>query len=363
MAKCDLTLHLDEGKNTFRPGETVRGIIDVRIDKDVRCDGLEVGLRWRTHGRGNSVTERIVFETLFEGEWTAGTVFRRPFAFEFPAGPYTYHGTLLNVVWEVYATADIPWAIDPRVEEEVVLRPNPEAEPNWLTAAGSETYLPAKLKEQTSGGAAAAPTISGGWVGNLVAIGCLFVFLGPLVFILGAAVRQGIGFTRGEVALIEALMWGVGGLVVIALFLGILLKVVRNMVARKKLGQVKLTVEPALIRAGEEVRVSIGCRPENPVELNGATAKVVATEIVVSGSGTNKTTHRHVVFEQQLNVAGARTLSPNMPFNEGASIRIPADASPSFYASSNSLTWTVTTQLDIARWPDWIEEREILVHA
>lgn len=361
MAKCDLTLQLHDGKNTFRPGETVNGTIQVRIDKDVRCDGLEVGLRWRTHGRGNTASETIVFETLFQGEWTAGTVFQRPFAFEFPAGPYTYHGNLLNVVWEVYATADIPWAIDPRVEEEVALRPNPEAEPKWLTAAGSETHLPPKLNEQAWGGAAAeAPSVRSGGVSNIMAIGCLVLFLGPVIFFSGSAIQA---FTRGEIALVEALMWGVGGLVVIAVFLGIFLRVVRNKVAQKKLGDVKLTVEPAMVRAGEEIRVSVGCRPEKPVELNGATAKIVATEIVVSGSGTNKSTHRHVVFEQNVSVANARTLSPNMPFNEGASIRIPVDAPPSFYAASNSVTWTVTTQLDIPRWPDWIEEREILVHA
>lgn len=362
MAKCDLTLHLEEGKNTFHAGETVRGIIDVRIDKDVRCDGLEVGLRWRTHGRGNTATERIASETLFQGEWPAGTVFQRPFALDFPAGPYTYHGTMLNVVWEVYATADIPWAIDPKVEEEVVLRPNPETEPNWLTAAGKELHMPAKLKEIISGGgAAAAPSV--GWARTVLPIGCLLMLLLLMAQLIPAVVRQGVGFARGEVLLVEMIMAGVAGLAVIALFLVFLLKVVQNRVARKKLGQVKLTVEPALVRAGEEIRVSLGCRPQNPVELNGATAKIVATEIVVSGSGTNKTTSRHIVFEQNVIVAKARTLSPNMPFNEGTSIRIPAGAAPSFYADSNSLSWTVTTQLDIARWPDWIEEHVILVHA
>lgn len=362
MAKCELILALDKNKDTYHPGERVRGTLEVHVDDDVKCNGLKVGLRWRTHGKGNSVHEEIVSQTLFEGQWQAGTVWSGPFELELPAGPYTYHGHYLNVVWEVFARADIPWAIDPKTTHEIALRPDPDAEPDWATAVGSTNHLPIAFREKVGDQTTTPTAKSSGCTGNAFGIGCLLVIFSPVLFFLGAGVWRTVQFARGEISFGDVLPWMIIGLIALLVGLFIAFRVARNLVARKKLGAVTLRIDPELVRAGGKLNVSVSCKPAKATELLGATARIVATETVVRGSGTNKTTYREVVYEQDFEIAPARALPPGIPFQAGTSIPIPSEAPPSFYASSNKLAWEVTVRLDIARWPDWVEETEVLVH-
>ncbi len=362
MAKCDLTLHLDGEKTSFRPGDIVRGTLEVRVDKDAKCNELKVGLRWRTHGKGNSVSEEIASQVLFQGDWTAGATWTGRFELRIPsAGPFTYNGHYLNVAWEVFARADIPWAIDPKTEIEILLEPDPEADPDWIAAAGSSHHVPKDFKEKVLGPESTVKP-SGGCAGNALGIGCLLLLFGPMVFFLGAGITRGAAWARGDLSLGEALPWMFGAVAVLAVFIFATFKVIRNVIAKKKLGRVDFQIEPRLVRAGQDLSVRIGCKPEGSTELLGATARIVATETVVRGTGTNKSTYRQVVYEKDFEISGAKSLAAGLPYQDGVSIPIPADAPPSFYASDNKLTWNVEARLDIARWPDWVDHEEILVH-
>ena len=363
MAKCDVSVRLEEEREFYHPGDIIRGSVEVRIDDAVKCNALTVGLRWRTHGKGNVASETAVSQVLFEGEWQAGAVFQRPFELQFPAGPFTSHGHYLNVVWEVYATVDIPWAIDPRTEHEVVLQADPQATPDWNASVGSPLHLPSEIRRKISGEPAQAKKAGcGGTTGNILGIGCLLLFLGPMLFFLAIGIQRGVAFSRGEISFAEAIPWMLAAVVILGLFLAGSFKVVRNMIARKRLGMVTLGVEPETVRAGGDIHVSLGCRPDKATDLISATARIVATEIIVRGSGTNKRTYRHVAYEKDVEITGARALPPNLPFHGSVAIPIPQDAPPSFYASHNKLVWTVEARLDIARWPDWADQREFLVH-
>ena len=52
MPKCKLDLTLDEPDVVHPGGGTISGQVEVTVDKDVTCKGLEVRTHWTTHGRG-----------------------------------------------------------------------------------------------------------------------------------------------------------------------------------------------------------------------------------------------------------------------------------------------------------------------
>lgn len=361
MAQCELSLHLEDQRDTYRPGDVARGYVEVRCDEDVRCDGLTVALRWRTHGRGTSVRETVASEVAFQGEWRAGAAQRYPFALEMPAGPFTYHGHYLSVVWEVVARADVPWAFDPETERELVLAPRPDAAPDWRTAAGDPTHLPPEL-QQTGGTDTTPQPSSPKQLTKAQAVGCLALLLIPLVSLLLYAVNRGLAYSRGEIPADQALGWLFATVVVLLFVGGGLFKVLRDVMAWGKVGQVRAEVEPRLVRAGESFRVKIFCQPRKEAELVAATVRVEAEEKVVRGSGTNKRSWKKVVHEQETEVAMGRKLARGLPFQTEGTVTIPEAVPPSFAARHNSLTWTVTVRLDLDRWPDWVEERTILVH-
>jgi hypothetical protein len=95
------------------------------VDESCKCDGLEITFGWQTHGRGNRNEGPVETTRLGPFEWQAGAAERYPFEFKLPNGPVSYHGTLVNVDWYLRARADVPWAIDPKGEQEVLLEPAP----------------------------------------------------------------------------------------------------------------------------------------------------------------------------------------------------------------------------------------------
>ncbi len=108
-------------KTSYAVGEPIRGLVEVENDKDCKCTALHVWAKWHTHGRGNTARGEAEKLELFQGMWTAGDHPSYPFQLPPLLGPLTYHGTELNVDWEVHATADVPWAIDPKGDAPLTL--------------------------------------------------------------------------------------------------------------------------------------------------------------------------------------------------------------------------------------------------
>lgn len=362
MAKCDLTIHLEDEQEVYRPGDVVKGYVEVRADAEVQCNGLTVGCRWKTHGKGNADRGESISQDVFQGTWRAGAVQRYPFAIELPGGPYTYHGHYVNVAWEVHAQADIPWAFDPKAEREIVLEAHPEQPPEWLTAVGDSRMLPYDLQQTAKGEPIEEASRSSKRFGNILGLGCLLVVGVPMIIGLFVAGSYALRFAQGDLSADQGLPAVVFTLVLAAILGGLAVKLFRNLLARKKVGQVDFDLEPRLLRRGDETRIRLSCQPREETELVTATARLRAREKAVRGSGTNKRSFRHVVYEEETEIALGRTLQAGLPFRAEGTIKIPADAPPSFLGGSNRLQWTVALRLDIARWPDWEETRSIVVH-
>ena len=363
MPSCELTIHLDEDRSTFRGGETVTGAVEVRTDSDVQCKALTVDCRWETHGKGNRARGNSREVTLFEGEWRAGTVKRYAFAFQLPHGPFTYHGHYLNLGWFIRARADIPWAFDPKAETEIAVTSAPDAEPQWSNLVASISRLPGALREriqdpaQAGGGRAQAGT-----AGKVLGVGCLAVFALPLLGLIGVSVYQGVLLAQGKADPMSALIWigvtlGLGASIARGPF-----KWLRNRWAKQRLGEVTFDVEPLTLRRGELLQVRFGCRPAKRTVLNRAMVRLEAQERVTSGSGTSRTISTRRVYAHEEEVPLDPALSAGIPFQHDVEIWLPSDAAPSLIVPHNRLDWTVTLYLDIPRWPDWSEKRAILVH-
>ncbi len=123
MSRCDLAVLFDREDRTHRPGEKVRGKIEVKVNKEVTCKALGVEFCWQTHGKGDRDAKSIDKMVLSEKKWMVGSSLAFPFEFTVPRRPLTYHGNYLNIDYYIKARADISWAIDPKAEEEIIVAP------------------------------------------------------------------------------------------------------------------------------------------------------------------------------------------------------------------------------------------------
>lgn len=320
MAKCDLLIELDHPDDMQQGGGTVTGVVRVIVDADVKCSGLEVQSVWRTHGRGNVATGTSGSVTLFSGQWRAGET--HEYRFELPVAdwPPTYHGHYLNVDHYVDARARIPWAFDPKASVPFRMQPS-------VVGAGAAVQRPA--------------TNAKGVVGCILG-GIMFAFLAA--FLIGFAVAGPFALFFLAVPLIGFVIW-----------------FVRKFLPRWALGAIVVDLPVEMISPGESAQGELTIEPKKGVSINGITLKFQAREECVSGSGSNRTTHKHVFYEQTEVLQDATTLAAGITHRFPVSVALPSDASYSLDLSDNDLIWSATLRVDIPRWPDWVREIPIRV--
>lgn len=332
MSRCDLSVRLEKDPPRFLPGETVRGKVEVAVNAPCTCNGLTLWFGWRTHGKGNRTEGMAEQSTLFRGEWMPGMDQGYPFEVRVPSGPATYHGRLLNVDWYLRARADIPWAIDPKAETDLLVEAGKGGEYDF----GPRFQPPEELYRQADRH-----------------LGCR-LFIISVVAAVGAFVGLAFGFDNAIGILVAGLFLVAGAAMILhTLWRGI---------AERKLGVPQVRIGASVARAGEMVPVSVRIRPRAPVRLEGIAAELRGVEEVMSGSGTNRTTHRHVLRQSRETLdPGGRELVAGEEVVSGGVVEIPADAPPTFAAPDNSLQWTITLRIGIAGWPDWKRDYPLAV--
>jgi len=89
------TIHFDEGKTEFRPGETISGTITWYTPPS--AESIVLRLYWFTSGRGTQdigVVQKRTWPASFTG--SAGC---ERFAFVLPDEPYSFSGTYISLTW------------------------------------------------------------------------------------------------------------------------------------------------------------------------------------------------------------------------------------------------------------------------
>lgn len=315
MGKCGLSIELENPTTAYYGGDKVRGHVRIDADADVRCRSLDVYAGWRTRGMGNVASEHGPKLTLFSGPLVAGESQRFPFEVEMLSWPPTYHGFHLNIEHFIEATADIPWATDPKESVPIHLLPS-----------------------QRSGGEAAAPQPPTKAVyAFLFIFACAFVtmfavaFLGPKPWVL-----------LGAPAL------------VVTGTLGLLL--VYRWLPRLYVGQVQFDLQPRRVVPGEVLSGSFSICPTRAIEPQFIHFHLIATEVCVSGSGTNQKTHRHELFARQIVLADKPTLHAGETVHFKILTHLPPVAAYSMKLTHNELHWLGRIHVGIAGLVDWQED-------
>ncbi len=320
MAKCDLSIELDGNPNEVRPGGgMISGVVRVEADKDVKCNGLEVESGWSTHGRGNVASGTFATEVLFTGQWVAGET--AEYRFELPIGqwPPSYHGHYLNVDHAINVRAKIPWGFDPKASASFLMRPSCGPE-------GAE--LSEKPPTSALGGC-----IGSGIVGIMLFVAAVMLIVNPFF-------------------LVFALLIVVGGSVY---------GFVKWFLPKFLLGTVECELSTTTVVPGEHVGGELFIRPRRNVAINAVTLTFTAEEESISGSGSNRTTHRKEFFSETNVLQDAGTLSAGQEHRFPIAVEIPTDAPYSLELSDNKLQWKALLRVDIPRWPDWTKDITIRV--
>jgi len=332
VSKCDLFIDLHD--TDVELGHVVRGVVRVVVSDEVTCDGLQIVPRWWTHGRCRKSTGELDEVQLFEGMWAPGTY---EYAFSLPVddAPLTYRGHNLNVDWEVKATADIPWAFDPKATAEF----------DVVRCAHERSH--AFVDERT-----ASNTIELGAAGSTLAVGCMAVFLMPFFVVGIGSIVGGVIALAGGSGIEGAFPIGFGLLftAVPTVIAGVF---VRRWMASKKVGDVDVVFSTDVVHPGARVEGKVCIAPPKDVSINAIQARLCGREVTVTGSGTNKTTHRHTLHEDAADLSHSGVLHGGMTNEFRFSFDVPEGAPPTFHSGSSEVRWEVQVDVDIPSWPDF----------
>ncbi|MEZ6091863.1 MAG: hypothetical protein R3C05_28430 [Pirellulaceae bacterium] len=312
MAKCDLTIELDQPDRLYQPGDRVCGTVIVQANDDINCKGLRVSSGWATHGRGNIDSGEVSGEIVFQGKWQTGNEYR--YAFDLPAGdwPPTYHGVYLSIDRYIKAVADLPWAFD---------------------ASVSRPFRLSCLAVPSGGANKVVP--QSGMIGKM--IGVIFVVVFGLVMLLNPFLWL-IGF----VVAIGASVWWFA----------------TRYLPRKRLGSVQYKLQRQQWMPGEKLRATLTVHPRKDIAINGIIWTVTGQETCVSGSGSNRRTHRHEFFSDGQVDHNLTRLLGNRETVIDLSLRLPRTEAFTMDLGDNNIQWTTQVRIDIPRWPDWKDKQD-----
>lgn len=322
MAKCELSIELEEPTRVYRGGDVVRGHVNVRVDRDVKCKALTIKSIWATHGQGNVDTGTHREVVVFQGNWRAGHKERFPFALECGHWPPTYHGKLLNVDHYIHAQADIPWALDPKAKAPFQLAPTP---------GHGDSFQPVGRKSPGET-PALVKWVLGGIFGSVFVVMAFFFLINPAMWLCGS------------VMLFFAGLWWF----------------FTKWMPKWKLGEVEFELLTPVVAPGQNVRSRIALAPRGNVAINGVRMKIRSQEVVVRGSGTDRRTSRHELGSFERNHE-ATVLTGGRQHVFELDFQLPDDAPLSLDLSDNDLVYTIETSIDIPRWPDWKRTEKLTV--
>jgi len=330
MSNCNIRVELDREDRVYRVGDHVKCLVHVDVDQAVSCDGLLARVSWYTHGRGNGDSGGNREHILFKGEWQAGSHVY-PCEFDLDSGPLSYHGHNINIDWQVEARADIPWAIDPKDSAEFILERGQDC---------PQLYAEKVQLDRN--------TLSNGK--------SLWLFLTiPLIFSGVGAYKVASNWRINDI--FDMLFW----IALVAVVLTVSFFVVRNSLAQRKLGKVTVSVDPKALNPGELTEVSVSFSPRVMIALNGIMAQLVAKEVAISGSGTNRKTHTHTFHREEFPLIGKIRLEQGRQARYQTKVMVPKNAHHTFIADDNRIQWQVELTIDVDDWPDWRSSHPLLV--
>lgn len=324
MSKCQISITYDRSDRVYYGGEIVSGKVRLLVDQQTKSNGVKLTHRWKTHGRGNSdsgPSEEIV---LVEPRvLQAGEQFEFPFAVTSPTHPMTYRGHLVYIDHYIRVDVDVPWARDPFAEEEYELRPGER--PALFTGERGKVVSLTAQPAATNVGPIVKMMLWGLLAFILVVVAMTALFLLPIILI------------------VAAFIW------------------VKKKALKSRLGEVKVSVPHIVVAPTEDWTFGIQFTPRKSFVVNSIYAELVAEESATSGSGTNKTTHKHKVLTERHVLREGGPVQFDDPVAEKMTIAFPDTRAYSFELSDNSLKWTINFCIDMSGFPDWTHTESLQI--
>ncbi|MCA9656947.1 MAG: hypothetical protein KC486_01255 [Myxococcales bacterium] len=126
MGPCEISIELEEPSRRYSPGESIRGVVRVRVRRDTACNALSLRPKWRCSAQGSASRGDHRPELLFSGDWRPG-VHIYDFALVCHAWPISFHGDLFDVDWVLEAYAEIDWHDDAVESVPILVEPAADA--------------------------------------------------------------------------------------------------------------------------------------------------------------------------------------------------------------------------------------------
>jgi len=334
MSKCEVKILFDRPEVTYKFGEAIAGVMQVAAHADFHCRQITLIRGWKTHGRGNIASGGEEGMILADAaEFKADETREYPFRFAGLAGPVSYQGHHLSVEWHLRAHLDIPLAVDAKHEEKFILVGG-ETSQEILLGTGEDVKIDSKISSELEGRLAMAKVLGV----PFFIIGLAMIYLSgsyPLTLALGLAAT---GFGGWQIFLM-----------------------LRNKLARQKLGEIEVRLHPDKLRPGDHLECSVALPSSHAERLQKITATLIGEERVVSGAGNHKMVHTHKIHEQVMEETTHQTVDNANKLQFNLPLQLPADAPSTFRAPDNALFWFVRVQCDIRGWPDWVQEFPLMV--
>jgi sporulation-control protein spo0M len=116
-------IRLELSQESVHNGDRVTGHAAWSSSGGKEPRNVQVICRWRIEGKPRRKEE--VIDKASGGHEV-------PFNFQIPRdGPVSYDGKLFRIVWEIVATADIPFALDEEEVKSFLVRPRPWNADEW----------------------------------------------------------------------------------------------------------------------------------------------------------------------------------------------------------------------------------------
>jgi len=326
MGEPQVTIELARPDHFFTEGDLIEGAVVVSVDAPTELSGVRLERFWRAKRAGQTAVGGELSEVLKAPKKVEpGQPARIPFKMAAASSPVTHRGTDLEVGWLVAADVKHSGGQAKGEREFVQISGEPKRHKKGKPLMGS------------------GHPECGTCLGIVLLIGGGFGLFARLTdphvegWVLPAALAAlAVG--------VFAIGWGL-----------------RKRIAAMKLGRVAVRLRPKKVPPGGAPICSLTLSPKKDVQVNAVTAKVVRQETKVTGKKKSPTRHVDRQDLSSVTLVKDRALKAGTDLDLEWVAVVPDDASASMSKPRQQIAWFVHVHVDIANWPDYEEDYDLVV--
>jgi hypothetical protein len=334
-----LSIELDKPGNVYMGGETISGKVILEADNAGDAP-IYLNSGWKTSGMCNTESAQPEHMKIAHG-WRAGRSIL-PFSFTASNGPFSYHGELFEVNWELQAKVGQLLGIE--AKKTLELLPNPIVKGVVL---GSNKALPKSYDEQ----------YKSQWFSRILI--WILILITPLLFIttIWTSIKD------DSFNILRFILYTP----IVLMLAYVYFKVARDFITetgmRLTIGDIALNFGSLVTRRGAKIAAiaTIKKQPTHTrqsMNLIGIHAYLDCYERSILGYDKNRTYHEKRMIRHALTMVKKESNRPGIQFE--IPLAIPTDAVISFVSTSANVEWCLTIEYPV--WGQLIWKRKQVFH-